>query len=325
MTAESSRSTPVWAQRPLQLTPRYVERLWGGIRFPANDTPVGEAWLVHEGNVITSGSCAGISLADATEAAGEALLGSLLWNRGERRFPLLLKLIDAREWLSIQVHPDDDLATELEGEGFRGKTEAWYVLDADPGSEVIVGVRPGTTAGELAASIRDGSIESIVERAAIRDGDVIGLPAGTVHALGPGLFLYEIQQSSDLTYRVFDWNRPAAAGRRLHQEESIRAANPSLSPQPQSSGVARDGELRELVALDPFVLSKGLVASQSVEFQSGGEIFFIVTVIEGKAKLTCGDTEYNLEPFGTVIIPAASEVCRLEGDPVASFLVARPG
>ncbi len=312
------------ATSPLRIEPRFVERIWGGNRFESEAGPVGEVWLVHEDNVISCGDAAALTLAEMTRQAGISMLGERLWQGGERRFPLLLKLIDAQDWLSIQVHPDDALAAELEGEGFRGKTEAWYVVDAESGAEVISGVHPGTTQSELASAIRDGSIESLVERAPITTGDVLGLPAGTVHALGPGIFLYEIQQSSDLTYRVFDWNRPATAGRSLHFEESVRAANPELSPKPKGSGAVDDGELRDLVSLEPFVLSKGFVENRTVTLEPGGEVFFILTVVDGSLSVTCANADYRLEPYGTLLIPAASETCKIEGNPFATFLVTRP-
>ncbi len=146
-------------------------------------------------------------------------------------FPLLIKLLDPADWLSIQVHPDDALAREIEGEGFRGKTEAWYVLDAEPGAELIAGVRTGTAAGDVHAAIRNGSLDTMLERHSVRAGDSLLVEAGLIHALGPGIFIYEVQQNSDLTYRVSDWGRPASSGRALaYRAVGRRRSNPTCAP-----------------------------------------------------------------------------------------------
>lgn len=265
-----------------------------------------------------------MTLADATRLGGQALLGKALWDTGERDFPLLVKLIDAAEWLSIQVHPDDALAAELLGPGSRGKTEAWYAIEAEPGAEIIAGTTPGTTPGDLARSIREGTIESIVERMTFRSEDVIGLPAGTIHALGPGVFLYEIQQSSDTTYRVFDWNRPSTAERPLHLEESLRAIDPNLRPKPARVGDGGDGELMEIVSMAPFVLSRCRVERRSLQLETHDNTFFVATVIAGAARIDCAGEIHRLDTFDSVVIPAAARSSRISGNPAATVLVASP-
>ena len=132
----------------------------------------------------------------------------------------------------------------LEGPGYFGKTEAWHVLDAAPGAQLIAGMRPGTTAAALAAAIRDGTILDCVQYQAVRAGDTVFMPARTIHALGPGLLIYEVQQTSDLTYRVFDWNRPATPGRALHIEKSLAVADPSAAAPARPAPRSRPGSGR---------------------------------------------------------------------------------
>jgi mannose-6-phosphate isomerase len=153
-------------------------------------------------------------------------------NNPDEGFPLLAKFLDANDWLSIQVHPNDDQAAELEGEP-RGKTEAWIVLHAEPDAQLVIGVQPGTSREDMAAAIRAGTLEDMVVYADVRAGDILLLKANTVHALGPGIVIYEIQQSSDTTYRLYDWNRVGLDGkpRDLHIEKGVAVSNVDYLPQ----------------------------------------------------------------------------------------------
>jgi mannose-6-phosphate isomerase len=224
----------------LQLEPLYDPRVWGGQRLkPSPEKPIGEAWVVYECNPIAGGPYAGRTLAEIAAERGADLVGRQAFERTGRRFPLLIKLLDCADWLSIQVHPNDEQAIQLEGSGQFGKTEAWHVLEAEEGAQLIAGVKPGTAAEELAQAIRSGNIEAYSQYHTVHAGDTIFMPAGLMHALGPGLLLYEVQQTSDLTYRVFDWNRPASAGRPLHIEQSVAVTNPQLADRPAESPAAR--------------------------------------------------------------------------------------
>ena len=193
---------------PFLVEPILKERVWGGSRLGRHTPPYGEAWIVSDQSPIGSGPFLWKTLSEAVAAAPAEILGQSVFDREGAIFPLLIKLLDPADWLSIQVHPDDALAAELEGPGFRGKTEAWYVLEADPGAELIAGVRPGIASEDVLSVIRNGSLEVLLERHPVREGDALLVEAGLIHALGPGVFIYEVQQSSDLTYRVSDWGRP---------------------------------------------------------------------------------------------------------------------
>jgi mannose-6-phosphate isomerase len=298
---------------PFLVEPILKERVWGGSRLGRHDPPYGEAWIASDRSPIGSGVFLGKTLAQAVASAPAEILGQPIFDREGAIFPLLIKLLDPVDWLSIQVHPDDALAVELEGPEFRGKTEAWYVLDADPGAELIAGVRPGIAAEDVRNVIRNGSLEVLLERHPVREGDALLVEAGLIHALGPGVFIYEVQQSSDLTYRVSDWGRPAGAGRALHIEESARAAKPELRPQfapmvkrlPNGSFPVLGCQYFELELVD----SDGAAIERDTELRS----FAAVTLIQGSAHLVSSGDRLFLERYRSAIVPAATGAYRLEG------------
>jgi len=183
--------------------------------------------MIYDENEIAEGPHAGRRLREVLPELGEAFLGKRVVERYGYELPLLIKFLDTAEWLSVQVHPDDAYAHSVEAHtGFHGKNEAWVILDAEPGAEIIYGVKRPVTHEELRAAALDGSILDLLNFVPVQPGDVIYIPAGTIHALGPGLLVYEVQQRSDLTYRLFDYGR----GRPLHLKKALDVAN--LEPQP---------------------------------------------------------------------------------------------
>ena len=214
---------------PLTFEPILKERVWGGRKLEElygkelkGTSPVGESWEISDRpgdvSVVANGPLAGRDLHWLIEHFGAALIGRAQLYRG--RFPLLIKILDARERLSLQVHPPADKAAALGGEP---KTEMWYVAEAVPGAELYVGLKRGCTREEFAGTIATGTVESCFHKVRVRAGDAMFLPSGRVHALGAGLVIFEIQQNSDTTYRVFDWNRVGMDGkpRQLHVEQSL--------------------------------------------------------------------------------------------------------
>ncbi|MCE9645318.1 MAG: class I mannose-6-phosphate isomerase [Chloroflexi bacterium] len=288
----------------LKLKPEYRDYVWGGDRLRPGQRPTAEAWVVWEGNQIETGKLAGKTLGEAAIEYGEALLGSKPHSRTGTRFPLLVKLLDCEQWLSLQVHPNDEQAIQLEGPGHFGKTEAWHVLDAQPGAKLIAGVKPGVQAAQLADSIRDGSVSEVSQYAEVTRGDTIFMPAGTLHALGPGLFIYEVQQTSDLTYRVYDWGRPQTEARRLHIDKSIQVARPERSVPVMSMPDAGDGASVQLVSCEYFSLDLLAASSRNISLNTAGESFHAITVIEGKARLQAGTEKIELENMQTALVPA---------------------
>ena len=199
---------------PLQFDPIYEYRLWGGrglaglLTEPLPDGPVGEAWVLSDrpdqASRVASGPLRGHTLAELLARPQDQIMGKLA-GRFER-FPLLLKFLDAREMLSLQVHPSDS-QTDLLPPGETGKTEAWVVLDADPGSRIYAGLKPGTTPADLRAALANRALASVLSSFAPKAGDAVFVPAGTVHTLGDGVVAFEIQQNSDVTFRLYDWDR----------------------------------------------------------------------------------------------------------------------
>ena len=215
----------------LRFSPLYMERVWGGRllqtlykrQLPGAATPYGESWEVvdrpGEQSVVRDGKFAGLTLHDLWMGHRQEVFGS--GAPESERFPLLIKILDARDTLSLQVHPPASEAAALQGEP---KTEMWVVAGAAPDAMLYAGVQPGTTRESFAAALANGTAAALVPELPVQKGDFIFIPSGRLHAIGAGLLIFEIQQNSDTTYRVFDWNRPGLDGqpRTLHVEESLR-------------------------------------------------------------------------------------------------------
>lgn len=212
---------------PFRLEPQFVERIWGTpdlrpwydhVSAPTpGQNPVGEVWLTGDDCQVTTGDLAGKKLSEVFAGHAVAMLGPVAADRMQGQSPLLLKVIFAREKLSVQVHPDDRLAQKY-GQP-RGKTECWYALAAEPGAEVAAGLKPGVTLEQIEREVADGTLEQSLEILPITAGDMVYVDAGTVHAIWPGSVLLETQQNCDLTYRLFDYGRP----RELHVAKAIEA------------------------------------------------------------------------------------------------------
>ena len=290
----------------LKLIPSYRDYVWGGERLRPGHYPTAEAWVVWENDVIEEGPLAGKTLGDAAAQLGERLLGAKAMSRTGTRFPLLIKLLDCAQWLSLQVHPNDAQAAELEGPDQFGKTEAWHVLDATSDAKLIGGLKPNTTPEALAESIRNGTVIDHVQYASVKKGDTIFMPAGTLHALGPGLLIYEVQQTSDWTYRVYDWGRPATEKRPLHIEKSIRVTRADFTAPVTALPAMGDGTRYVLVKCDYFTLEMLSARSNAIHLDTQGESFHAITVIEGKAALQTDGEQVALDTFQTAVVPAGT-------------------
>src|SRR5205085_1887847 len=234
------RATRLWHtgsmatfDRILRFVPLYQTRVWGGRRLETllhrvlpDDQPYGESWELvdreREQSVVAEGPHAGTSLHALWTDHREAVFGRRYLASGSPRFPLLIKILDCVDDLSIQVHPPAHLAETLKGDP---KTEMWYVAHADEGSRLYAGLRRGVTREAFESALRDGSVAACVHHLDVQTGDSLFVPSGRLHALGGGLVIFEIQQNSDTTYRVFDWNRPGLDGkpRALHVDASMQS------------------------------------------------------------------------------------------------------
>jgi mannose-6-phosphate isomerase len=288
----------------LKLEPAFRDYVWGGDRLRPGHNPTAEAWVVWENDVIESGMLAGKTLGEIASQNGVEMLGTKPISRTGNRFPLLIKLLDCAQWLSLQVHPTDELAVQLEGPGQFGKTEAWHILESQSNAKLIAGLKPNTSPDVLAESIRNGTVIEHVQYAQVSQGDTVFMPAGTLHALGPGLLIYEVQQTSDWTYRVYDWGRPQTETRKLHVEKSIRSARTDLTAPIIPPPAYGDGTLHTLVQCEYFTLELLSASTNQILLNTQEESFHAITIIEGKAILKSEKDQIELDTFQTAVVPA---------------------
>ncbi len=298
---------------PLTFHPIFKERVWGGREIERlyrkklpSGVPIGESWEISDrsgdASVIANGPLAGKNLRWLMENHATEILGGAKPAAGNR-FPLLCKILDAREKLSLQVHPPANQAAELGGEP---KTEMWFITDAAPGAELFVGLKRGVTRAEFERKISDGSVaESIHRISIVRPGDAIFLPSGCVHAIGGGLVIFEIQQNSDTTYRVFDWNRVGLDGkpRELHVAQSLASIDFSLHR--FRPGIIRGkSKSHPLVCSNLFNVGQWEVRNGTRRFLKPGKLQ-IIAVIRGQIKIKAGSAVVSLSAGQFCLIPAS--------------------
>jgi len=306
---------------PLLLNPALHVKVWGGRRLESimgktlpTDEPYGESWEMHDTAMVMNGPLAGQSLGEVLAQYGPDLVGPD--HDPAEGLPLLAKILDADDWLSVQVHPDDEQARELEGQP-RGKTEAWYVLDGEPGAKIVIGVQPGTTPEQMAAAIESNTLENLLVYAEVGPGDVLFVRAGTIHALGSGLLIYEIQQSSDTTYRLYDWGRLGLDGkpREMHIEKGKRVAN--LNTLPEIIHTAQNPAQVVEIVDSPFFVTRLYQLNDAVgthvDLDTGGTRFHILTCIDGLVSVSAGAIQIELAKGRTALIPASVGAYTLEG------------
>jgi len=249
MKDERSRINLMTFNQPIFFTPIYQSRVWGGRRMqsllgaalPDDTTPFGEAWTVSDRPEAQSVTAEGLSLHELWMNHREEVFGQALLSSTSPTFPLLMKILDACDDLSIQVHPPASMAAALKGEP---KTEMWFIAHADPGAKIYAGLKPGVTRVDFETALQNGTVAEVVHVIGARTGDCLFIPSGRVHAIGAGLLIYEIQQNSDTTYRVFDWNRVGLDGkpRALHVQESLQSID-FTDFEPQVQQIQADGTL----------------------------------------------------------------------------------
>ncbi|MBY7142911.1 mannose-6-phosphate isomerase, class I [Virgibacillus sp. NKC19-3] len=311
---------------PIFLQPIFQEKIWGGNKLKTvyhYDIPserTGEAWVIsahpNGSSVIENGPLKGKTLAEAWDAHGE------LFNKSvdrEEAYPLLVKILDANDDLSVQVHPDDAFARDVEGVPY-GKSECWYVLDAEPGSELILG-HHAETKQHMEKLMSDGEWDQLLRRVKVQPGDFIYVPSGTIHAIGGGIVILETQQSSDTTYRVYDYDRTDRDGnkRELHLEKAVAVTSvPHQNPQlNQEETVSGDLTKTKLVENDYFGVSKWVLTGY-VE-QTMTTDFLQVSVIQGNAILTVDGKRFEMEKGTNFIMPHGIGKYELSGE--AAFVV----
>ena len=322
---------------PFTFSPVLMERVWGGReleRLYHKNLPegqkVGESWEISDRNegfsVIENGEFAGKTLRWLMEHHGEAVLGRSHALNG--RFPLLCKVLDAREKLSLQVHPPAHLAIRMGGEP---KTEAWYVAHADAGAEIYVGLKRGVTKADFESHIHDGRLAECFHRHSVKAGDVMFLPSGRVHALGAGIVIFEVQQNSDTTYRVFDWNRMGSDGkpRQLHVEQALQCVDfddfepPLVSQVPFQ--IENGWERVPLVSCEEFGMELLRRSSAGGALRLDGGACRVLAAVNGECELRDGKTVVRLHLGQFCLLPAALQGVEIASSTGATILVARPG
>lgn len=304
---------------PLRLHPEFYERVWGARNLDPiysqeiTGEPVGEVWLTGDKCRVANGPLAGRTLDDLSREAGAELLGS---TARDSRFPLLLKFLFPKEKLSVQVHPDDETAACV-GQPC-GKTECWYVLHAPPGTQVGLGLKPGVTKAEVERAIRETRMEKLLNWIDLHPGDLIYVDAGTVHTIGPGAVLLEVQQNSDTTYRLYDYGRP----RELHIDKGIQAIKESTHAgkvEKQQALVQNGKHQVNLVASPCFVVDK-FALSRPWEFrrpQHAKRSVWCMVATHGAGVILSDSSEpISFNGGEVVVVPAAVEkiIVKPQGD-----------
>lgn len=291
---------------PIKFENLYYEKIWGGrdLELYRKNLPegnVGESWDIachpHGVSVVLNGEFKGLSLDQLIKLKGPELLGTKVstdW------FPLLIKLINAKENLSIQVHPDDDYAKIIEGE--MGKTEIWYVLEAFEGSSLVVGTKESCTIEEFKLAIETGNLEKYLNTIPVKKGDVYFIQSGLIHAIGAGIIIVEIQQNSDTTYRVYDYNR----GRELHIEKALKVVKLALrSKRIEGITVTNIGYSKTQLCNDKNFSLDLYNVQDSLTENSDIERFYTFTCVEGSGKILYKDGEEIIKTGDSVLIPAS--------------------
>lgn len=303
---------------PLLLTPPIKDYLWGGTRlkteygYQSDKDIAAEAWVLscHKdgSSVVANGALAGKTLPEALEAFGDAAIGPKA--AAFPYFPLLIKLIDARDRLSVQVHPDNEYALRVEGEF--GKTEMWYVVDCEPGAQLIYGFNQTLTKEELRRRIEDDTLPEVCNFVPVKKGDVFFIEAGTLHAIGAGILIAEVQQNSNTTYRVSDYGRLGADGkpRPLHVDKAVDVTDPVPPTIPYGDTgditVTDGGSVRALASCDLFTAD--LLNVDGTVPVGKTDSFVSLLCLDGEATLTGEDETLTLKKGVSIFVPAGMTV-----------------
>ena len=306
---------------PLQFKPILKERIWGGEKLktvlnkPIISDRTGESWEIStidgDVSIVSNGTLAGKSLLDLIDSAPEEILGTEVYKRFGKQFPLLFKYLDAREDLSIQVHPNDELAKKRHNSF--GKTEMWYIMQADENARIIVGFKEKSDANEYLENLKNKTLLSILDDIKVKAGDVFFLETGTVHAIGAGLVVAEIQQTSDITYRLYDFDRVDAAGnqRELHIDLALDAINYNKVDTYKKYNT----ELNQsnTVVDCPYFTNNFIPLEGKISIHKTGNSFTVFMCVEGSFEMECGDTKFQYTKGDTILIPAALKTFILNG------------
>ncbi|URN96833.1 MAG: class I mannose-6-phosphate isomerase [Candidatus Pristimantibacillus lignocellulolyticus] len=308
---------------PLQFQPEFKERIWGGrglekFCLTPPEGAIGEGWMIsdHPNGItkVINGTLAGTGLDIIREQFGTAWFGKNGVSSKSDRFPLLIKLLDCNDDLSVQVHPTDDYDQLPAGE--LGKTEMWYILSAQPNAKIIYGLKEDVSRDQLAQAIADGNIMDSLQEVSVKAGDAFYIPSGTVHALCSGVVVAEIQQNSDTTYRLYDYNRLGLDGqlRELHIEDSLAVvAYEGAGASYVDTTAMQAGQWLTIATSPYFVVEKG-VLSDSTTLTTSIDSFEIIVIAEGTGTISWGNEQQELAAGQCFLIPATLGAYTLNGN-----------
>ncbi len=300
---------------PLKFEPILKDKIWGGTKlnslFSKASTSLflGESYelsgLENDPSIVVNGFLAGNTLEELIEIYMGELVGDHVYDQFGLQFPLLFKLIDANDTLSIQVHPDDEVALERHNQF--GKTEMWYVLEADADAELILGFNHDCSQDEYVEALESDTVESLLRKVKVTAGDVIFIPAGTVHAIGKGIVLAEIQQTSDLTYRIFDYNRKDENGveRDLHTEMALDVIKYEVVTHPKVAYSAQKNQVTPLVDCNYFTTNMILFDQPLTRHYTSIKSFVVYMCLESSFLIECDGEKTIVNKGETILIPAS--------------------
>ncbi len=316
---------------PLKFTPVIKEKIWGGNKLksilnkPCKSDNVGESWEISgvEGSisVVANGFLQGNSLTELMKVYKEKLLGKAVFEKFGLEFPLLIKYIDAKDILSVQVHPDDELA-KARHNSF-GKTEMWYVIEAEKGASLIDGFKRDCSQKEYTAALEAGKLGDILNTEPVKAGDVFFIPAGRIHAIGKGIVVAEIQQTSDITYRVYDWDRKDSEGnmRELHTGLAVDVLDYSAQKQYKTEYEEKANGTASLVNCKYFTTNIISLEEKVVKDYKSIDSFVIYLCVEGEFYIHSDiETVFKISKGETVLIPASMKIMELKADRPSKIL-----
>jgi len=316
---------------PYLLQPKLSPAIWGGdalvTQFGKSGDPnakIGESWECWDANTVINGPLQGKTVAQLRELLASDLLGPL---DPSRIFPVLTKIIDACDALSVQVHPDDAYAQRVEHQP-NGKTECWYIMEAAGGAELVMGWIRDTTRTEYEARVADGTLGDILRRVPVKPGDAFYIPAGTLHSIGAGIVLFETQQASDLTYRIFDWNRAGPDGkpRPLHIQKAadVLDYHECFAGALEELPYAFEGFSRTALVADAHFLVERVTATEThAALQTHGRPLIVMSLRE-PLELVCEEGRVQLQRYQTALVPAAAQSVSIAGGAPAPFMLVTP-
>lgn len=310
---------------PLKFKARFMERIWGGTALQDSlgkklpeGVKIGESWEISgvDGNisVVANGRLKGNDLQELIEVYMGDLVGDTVYNKFGLEFPLLIKLLDAQDVLSIQVHPDDELARERHDS--YGKTEMWYVIDCEPDAELYMGFDGKVTREQYLDAVSDGTLPALLNKVKVKPGDTFFIPAGVIHAIGRGILIAEIQQTSDITYRVDDWGRVDDAGnpRELHTELAVDAIDFDTERELSVTAAPEINKSVELASCPYFTTNVVEVRGSFECDYSALDSFVIYTILEGQIEIVYNGEVEKARKGDSILIPAELDAITLKGD-----------